>query len=68
MKIVYDVTLMQPGCVLLQAALGGSVPNERFAKLFDTGSWLLAPTPDMACYPVTEEQLERLSVMTKKAA
>jgi hypothetical protein len=68
MKIVYDVTLMQPGCVLLQAALGGTVPRERFAQLFDTSSWLVAPTPDLQLYPVTEEQLEKLSTMTKKAA
>lgn len=64
MKIVYDITLMQPGCVLLQAALGGTVPNEKFARLFDARSWLLAPTLDLQTYDVTEEQLEKLSKMT----
>lgn len=68
MKIVYDITTMQPGCVLLQAALGGTVPNTRFQQLFPSEHWLIAPTPNMACYPVTEEQLEKLSAMTKKAA
>jgi hypothetical protein len=68
MRIVYDITTMQPGCVILQAALGGTVPNTRFLQLFPSEHWLVSITPYMQCYPVTEEQLEKLSVMTKKAA
>lgn len=58
MTIVYDATLRRPGCVLLQAALGGTVPD--FVRFFPSESWLVEPTPDMKTYPVTADQLERL--------
>ena len=57
MKIAFDVELMRPGCVILQAALGG----DRFlAHRFPTESWLLAPTPNLKVYEVTEEQVPLL--------
>ncbi len=61
--LAYDVTLRRPGCVLLQGAMGGTVPQEKFLTLFKTESWLLAPTKDMKLYPTTPEQLE---VVAKK--
>ncbi len=45
MMIVYDCTQKQPGCVLLQATMGGTVPD--FDMLFPSETWLLAPTPDL---------------------
>lgn len=58
MTILYDITLMQPGCVLLQAAAGCVVPE--FSTKFPTECWLLSPTPDMKVYECTEEQLQKL--------
>jgi len=66
MKIVFSPKEMKPGCVLLQAALGGTVPNPRFGMLFPVETWLLAPVPDMAAYSVTEEQLLILSQKVAK--
>lgn len=62
MKIVYDMTLRRPGCVLLQA-MGGTVPD--FAKRFPSESWLVAPTAGMKLYEVTTEQLESLLAITE---
>lgn len=63
MTIVYDAALKRPGCVLLQAAMGGDVPN--FTKLFAAETWLTAPTPGMRAYPVTAEQLSQLVRITE---
>ncbi len=52
--IVYDLKLRRPGCVLLQAALGGSAG---MANNFPTEHWLLAPTPDMKVYNISDEEL-----------
>lgn len=68
MRIVFSPQARRPGCAILQGALGGTVPAERFHILFPAETWLLAPTDDMAAYPVTEEQLEQLSAMARKAA
>jgi hypothetical protein len=62
-KIAYDAKLKRPGCVLLQATLGCAEPN--LAGLFPVNSWLLAPTPDLRAYPVTDAQLLKLIRMAK---
>jgi hypothetical protein len=63
-RIAYDCDLRKVGCVLLQAALGGTVPNDLFHRYFSPESWLLAPTPNLKCYPVTEAQLSILAAKT----
>ena len=65
MRIVFSPKLMKPGCVLLQVAFGGDVPREEFFRLFPSDTWLVFPVPDMAAYPVTEEQLLMLSEKVK---
>jgi hypothetical protein len=55
--IAYDLKLKRPGCVLLQAVMGG---DARAASQFDPKKWLLAPTPDLKLYPLTDEVLEKL--------
>ena len=62
--LVYDVKLRRPGCVLLQVAMGGTVPSLLFQELFPTESWLLGPTDDMQAYSTTEEQLYIVSAKT----
>jgi hypothetical protein len=64
--LVYDVELKQPGCVLLQAALGGTVPSDLFSELFPAETWLLAPTDKMTVYRTTREQLFIVASKTNK--
>jgi len=60
--IAYDVKLMRPGCVLLQAVMGGTVPNEKLMRMLD--HWLLSPTPDLRLYPYAESELDQLIQIT----
>jgi hypothetical protein len=49
--------------------MGGTVPDRKFWDLFPAETWLVAPTDDMAAYPVEdEEMLEALSRMALSAA
>lgn len=64
MKIAYDCELRRPGCVILQAAMGGS---SEAAKMFPVESWLVAPTDGLNVYPVTRGQLKVLIEMTETA-
>jgi hypothetical protein len=66
-RIAFDTKLRRPGCVLVQAALGASVPGTLFQRHFPHETWLVSPTEDMKVYSVTEEQLEKLSVMAAAA-
>jgi hypothetical protein len=62
-KIAYDPVEKRPGCILIQAAMGGIVPG--FTSLFPTESWLLAPTPDMKLLPISAEKLAVLVKITE---
>lgn len=64
MRVAFDTVLMRPGCVLLQAAMGGSV---EFAKACPTDSWLLHPTPDLKVYPLEDWQIPVLIEKVKRA-
>jgi hypothetical protein len=66
MRIVYDVKKRKVGCVLMQASLGGTVPNELFNKFFPSETWEVEDVRGMALYPVSEDQLEQLSKMSKR--
>lgn len=55
--VVYDLTLDRPACVLVAAALGGSTA---VAKLFPSELWLLAPTPQMKVYEISDAGLALL--------
>jgi len=56
-KIVFDIELMRPACVLIQAAMGGDPVT---ASAFPSETWLLVPTPGMTLYEVTPVQLRAL--------
>lgn len=66
--LVYDPVHNRPACVILQAVMGGSV---EVGDMFPSESWLLAPTPDMKTYKVTDEEiailvdLHRLKIQQK---
>jgi len=67
MRIVFDTELKRPGCVLLQAAMGGTIGVSEFQLMFPSETWLLAPTKNMGVFKVTEDQLEVLAEMAKEA-
>lgn len=62
-RIAYDVKLKRPGCVLLQAALGGDA--HLVGRKFTHETWLLHPTDDLHVYEVTDDQLEKLVKITE---
>lgn len=64
--LVYDCELHRPGCVLLQVAMGGTVPRDLFFELFDAADWLVAPTDNLTAYKTTEEQLRIVAAKTKQ--
>lgn len=64
MKVAFDVTLMRPACVVLQAGLGA---EPSVAHAFDSRDWLVSITPNMKVYEVTPEQLTQLVDRVKEA-
>lgn len=54
LHIAYDCDLKRPGCVLMQATMGGD--SSAVSRLFGHESWLLAPTPGMRVIVGTEEE------------
>lgn len=65
--IAFDTETRRPGCAIIQAAMGGTVPSSRFEILFPSETWILSPTPSMQLFGATEEQLQKLSLMAKTA-
>lgn len=57
LKIAFDITLMRPGCAMLQAAFG--CPGV-LADLFPVETWLLTPTENLRVYRIQRPQLEQL--------
>lgn len=55
--LLYDTRLKRPACVLLQAIAGGD--SEALLELFDSGDWLVSPTPDMRRVTGTRAEWER---------
>ena len=58
-KIAFDCKLGRPACVLLQAVWGG---DRNAVSRFNSESWLVAPTPDMAMYEIPPDVFEKLVV------
>jgi len=64
-KIAYDVKLKRPGCAIIQAGYGC---DPQVVAGFDSRLWLVAPTPDMKVYPLTDDaQLRQLIALTEEA-
>jgi len=63
MKLAFDIELMRPGCVLLQAGMGC---DPQLAHEFPASTWLLAPTPNLEVYETSETQLRQLVTMVKE--
>ena len=63
MNLAFDIKILKPACVLVAAGYGA---DTALAHRFDPHHWLLAPTPNMKVYEVTEHQLEQLVNMVEK--
>jgi hypothetical protein len=62
--IAYNIKKRTVGCVLIQAALGGTVPPDLFNQLFPSERWDTS-MEGMQLYPATDEQLEKLASRAK---
>jgi len=65
--LVYSLEDKRPGCVLLQAALGGTVPADLFYELFPSETWLVGSSGRMQRFTSTLEDLKKVSAITHKA-
>ena len=65
-KMLYDVDLMRPGCVLLQAACSGD--QHALTRMFPPETWLVSPTPGLMMRAATEEQWQMVAEHTMKHA
>lgn len=63
--LIFDVDLMRPGCVLLQAAGGGD--RDLLMALFPSETWLDAPTDGMGRYVGTDEEWEQIARVTQRS-
>ena len=62
--IAYDVERRKVGCVLIQAALGGTVPRDIYLDYFgDTAGWTVDAT-GCVVYPIRRSQLPVLAIRT----
>lgn len=63
-RIAYDVDRCKVGCVLIQAALGGTVPPSEFHDFFGAcESWTVNAT-GCQVYPIRRSQLPMLAART----
>ena len=63
-RIAYDVDRCKVGCILIQAALGCTVPNDLFYRHFSAGeSWTVNAT-GCHVYPIRRSQLPLLAKRT----
>ena len=63
--IAFNVEQRRPGCVIIQADMGGTVPD--FTFHFPPHTWLLSPV-GMRLYPISPEQLPQLVAMAEAAS
>lgn len=63
--LAYDLETRQVGCAVVQAAMGGNVPNR---ILDEIRPWATAPTPGMKVYRMTGHDLALLVALHRKEA
>ena len=62
-RIAYDVDHCKVGCVLIQAALGGTVPSDLYYEHFGTAAWTVNAA-GCQVYPIRRSQLPLLATRT----
>ena len=64
-RIAYDVECGKVGCVLIQAALGGTVPRDLYYRHFGAGgeAWTVKAS-GCRIYPIRKSQLPLLAERT----
>lgn len=63
-RIAYDVSRCKVGCVLIQAALGGTVPSDLFHEYFGAGEAWTVNATGCQVYPIRKSQLPLLASRT----
>ena len=63
-RIAYDVDRCKVGCVLIQAALGCTLPSNLFYDYFGTGEAWTVVASGCKVYPIRESQLPLLAART----
>lgn len=62
-RIAYDVDCCKVGCVLIQAALGGTVPSDLYYEHFGVDAWTVSAS-GCQVYPIRRSQLPMLVAKT----
>lgn len=60
MRVVFDVKLKRPACVLIQSAYGCGEANSIISRI-DPRLWLLAPTDDMEVFEISREDAVKMA-------
>ena len=63
-RIAYDVDCCKVGCVLIQAALGGTVPSDLYYAHFGAGESWTVNASGCQVYPIRKSQLPLLAAKT----
>ena len=63
-RIAYDIDRCKVGCVLIQAALCGTVPSDLFYRHFGTGEAWTVNAGGCQVYPIRRSQLPILVART----
>ena len=63
-RIAYDVDCCKVGCMLIQAALCGTVPNDLFYRYFGPGETWTVNASGCRVYPIRKSQLPLLAART----
>lgn len=63
-RIAYNVDCCKVGCVLIQAALGGTVPSDLYYEHFGVGESWTVNASGCQVYPIRRSQLPLLAAKT----
>ena len=63
-RIAYDVDRCKVGCVIIQAALCGTVPSDLFYRYFGAGEAWTVSASGCQVYPIRRSQLPVLASRT----
>lgn len=64
-RLAFNIEKRRPGCVLIQAAMGGDVPDALFYDLFPAETWEVGAS-GMQVFESTEEQLRQASRIARE--